>query len=248
MKYKSVFISDVHLGVKSVKPDILTDFLKNNEFENIFLVGDIIDFWKLKRSWYWPEANSRFIRRILKESKKTNVVYITGNHDEFLRLISGFSLGNIKIEDEYVYDSKSGKILLVHGDLFDSIVKHNVRLAKLGAIGYELLLKINVFSNFIRKNIMRKKNHWSLSAAIKGKVKNAVKYINRFEESMADYAKVKDCSIVIAGHIHSPTIKEVEGVKYINCGDFVESLTIVVETEDGEFQLIDFKEELNPIN
>lgn len=242
MKYKSVFISDLHLGIKNVNPDLLTDFLKENEFENIFLVGDIIDFWKLKRNWHWPEPNNRFIRRILKESKKTNVIYITGNHDEFLRMISGFNLGNIKIEDEYIYESGGKRILLVHGDLFDSVVKHNVRLAKLGAIGYELLLKINIISDFVRKKILRKKTHWSLSAAIKGKVKNAVKYINRFEESMADYAKIKECDIIIAGHIHSPTIREVNGIKYINCGDFVESLTIVVETEDGEFRIIDFKE------
>lgn len=242
MKYKSVFISDLHLGIKSVDPDILTDFLKDNEFENIFLVGDIIDLWKLKRSWHWPEANNRFIRRILKESKKTNVIYLTGNHDEFLRIISGFNLGNIKIEDEYIYESGDRKVLLVHGDLFDSVVKHNVKLAKLGAVGYELLLKINVASDFVRKKILRRKTHWSLSAAIKGKVKNAVKYINRFEESMADYAKSKDCDTIIAGHIHSPTIREVNGISYINCGDFVESLTIIVETEEGEFQLMDFKD------
>lgn len=242
MKYKSIFISDLHLGIKSVDPNILTDFLKENEFENIFLVGDIIDLWKLKRNWHWPEKNNRFIRRILKESKTTNIVYLTGNHDEFLRIISGFNLGNIQIEDEYIYESNNNKILVVHGDLFDSIVKHNVKIARLGAIGYELLLKINVVSNFIRKKILRKKTHWSFSSAIKGRVKKAVKYINRFEESLAEYAKIKDCQYVIAGHIHCSTIKKYDNVTYINIGDFVESLTVVIETENGKFSTIDFKD------
>lgn len=242
MKYKSVFISDLHLGIKSVDPEPLINFLKENEFENIFLVGDIIDFWKLKRSWHWPESNNKFLRFILKKSKKLNVVYLTGNHDEFLRVISGFNLGNIKIENEYIYETGQNKVLLIHGDLFDSVVKHRIKLAKIGAIGYELLLKINVISNFIRKRILLKKNHWSLSAFIKGKVKNAVKYINSFEEKIVYYAKEKGCNIVACGHIHCPCIKRINEVLYINTGDFVESLTIVVETEDGEFKIIDFKQ------
>lgn len=227
MKYKALYISDVHLGLSSLRLDELTKFIKDNKFENIFLVGDIIDHWKLKRRWHWNESYNKFVRRIIKESEKTNVVYITGNHDDFLRELTGQSIGKIKIVDEYIFENTT---LIVHGDLFDTVIQTSPWLAKLGAVGYELLLKMNRGYDFIRRVIFRRKTHWSLSKAIKAKVKNAATFIGNFEECLTNHAKSLHCDTVVCGHIHTPKVDLINNVLYVNCGDFVESRSVVVQT------------------
>lgn len=240
--YKSVFISDVHLGISGIQIDKLTDWIKEVKFENLFMVGDIIDHWKLKRSWHWPQPNNKFVRTIMKKAKKANVYYLPGNHDDFLKEFDDLNFGDILIKNEIEYEALDGrKILVCHGDEFDSVVKKGVKLAKLGSVGYELLFWLNQKINAIRRFIGFKK-HWSLSAYIKSKVKNAIKYINRFEDTLIDYAKHKKMDAVICGHIHQPIIKEIHGFTYMNCGDFVENLTVLVEHTDGRFEILDMKE------
>lgn len=242
MKYKSIFISDVHLGTKFSNTKKLLSFLKHNESDNLYLVGDIIDGWSIKRKLIWPQTHSDVIQKILKRARKgTSVVFITGNHDEFLRPFVPLVLGNsLDIKNEVEYTSVLGKKYLVtHGDFFDSITMTKKWLAILGDYGYDLLLNINQMLNYVRSKLGIK-SQWSLSKYIKDNVKSSVSFITDFEATLANHAKHKGYDGIICGHIHKAEIRDIDTIEYLNCGDWVESCTAIVETFDGEFKIINW--------
>lgn len=244
MKYKSIFISDVHLGTRFSKAKLLLNFFKHNECENLILVGDIIDGWSIKRKLYWPQEHSDVIQKILKKAKKaTKVTFITGNHDEFLRPFVPLLLGNsINISNELEYIALNGKkYYITHGDFFDSITMTKKWLAVLGDYGYDLLLHLNSILNFFRK-LFGIRKYWSLSKYVKDNIKSSVSFINDFESVLANHARNKAYDGIICGHIHKAEIKLIDEIEYLNCGDWVESCTAIVETFDGKFEIIDWLE------
>jgi UDP-2,3-diacylglucosamine pyrophosphatase LpxH len=242
MKYKSIFISDIHLGTKFSKAKELLNFLKYNESENLILVGDIIDGWAIKRKFIWPQTHSDVIQKILKKARKgTKVTFITGNHDEFIRpfvpLILGDSL-NITNELDYIGINKK-KYYITHGDFFDSITMTKKWLAILGDYGYDLLLHLNSVLNFLRRKAGIQK-YWSLSKYVKDSVKSSISFINDFEIVLSNHAKNKGYDGIICGHIHKAEIRNINSIEYLNCGDWVESCTAIVETYEGEFKIINW--------
>ena len=247
MKYKSIFISDIHLGTRFSKAKVHLNFLKHNESDQLILVGDIIDGWAIKRKLIWPQEHSDVIQKILKKAKKgTKVTFITGNHDEFLRPFVPLLLGDsvsIANELEYVAINKK-KYYITHGDFFDSITMTKKWLAILGDYGYDLLLHLNVVLNFLRKRIGIKK-YWSLSKYVKDNVKSSVSFISDFEAVLSTHAKNKGYDGIICGHIHKAEIRDIEDIEYLNCGDWVESCTAIVETYEGEFKIINWLENDN---
>jgi UDP-2,3-diacylglucosamine pyrophosphatase LpxH len=243
-KYRSIFISDVHLGTKECKADYLCEFLKQNDCERLYLVGDIVDAWQLAKKVYWPQSHSNVIRRILTKAKRgTRVYYILGNHDEILRNWLGFGLkfGRIRIMNEQVHETVDGRLLLVtHGDLFDGITVMAPWLAWLGDSAYQLALWMNNIFNRTRSLIGM--DYWSMSKFLKHNVKRAVSFIFEFEKNLAQMCHKQGYAGVICGHIHTPEMKEINQVLYMNCGDWVESCTALVEHMDGRFELIHWKE------
>ena len=242
MKYKSIFISDIHLGTKFSQAEKLLDFMKENESDNLYLVGDIIDGWAIKRKYRWAQSHSDVIQKILRRARKgTNVVYITGNHDEFLRSFLPIILGdNLTIVNEIDYIAQNGKRYYVtHGDFFDSITMTKKWLAIAGDIGYDLLLHLNGTLNFIRRRFGIKR-YWSLSKYVKDNVKKSVSFIDDFEGTLAKHAKQKGYDGIICGHIHKAEMKMINNVEYKNSGDWVESCTALVETLDGKWKIIDW--------
>jgi UDP-2,3-diacylglucosamine pyrophosphatase LpxH len=240
--FKTIVVSDVHLGTRGSKAKELVKFLKKNTADNLFLNGDIIDGWQLRKSGTWKKKHTRFFKLILKyaENKKCKVVYTRGNHDDFLDQVLPLEIGNFSITRDYVYESFGKKYYIVHGDIFDSITTNLKWVAKLGDIGYTFLLWLNRIINNYR--IKKGLPYYSLSQAIKAKVKTAVSYISDFETELADLAKSKNCSGIICGHIHHPSLKEIDGVMYMNSGDWVESMSALVETYSGEWKIINFLE------
>lgn len=244
MKYKSIFISDIHLGTRFSKAKNLLNFLKHNECEHLFLVGDIIDGWAIKRKLIWPQEHSDVIQKILKKARKgTKVTFITGNHDEFLRPFVPLLLGNtITITNELEYDALNNKkYYITHGDFFDSITMTKKWLAILGDYGYDILLHLNVVLYFFRKNIGIKK-YWSLSKYVKDNVKSSVSFINDFEKVLSNHARNKGYDGIICGHIHKAEIRVIDEIEYLNCGDWVESCSAIVETFDGKFEIINWQD------
>lgn len=243
-KYRSIFISDIHLGSKHSKADILCDFLKNNDCDKLYLVGDIVDGWKLAKRVYWPQSHSNVIRRILTKAKRgTRVYYILGNHDEVLRNWLGFELkfGKIRIKNEQIHETADGRLLLVtHGDMFDGITRLAPWLAWIGDHAYQFVLWTNTFYNRCRRVCGFK--YWSMSKFLKHNVKKAVGFIFEFEKNLARYCKKRGYDGVVCGHIHTPEMKQIDGVQYINTGDWVESCTAVVEHQDGKLEMIHWKE------
>jgi UDP-2,3-diacylglucosamine pyrophosphatase LpxH len=240
LKHRTVWISDIHLGTPGCNADLLLDFLKAIRPETLYLVGDIIDGWKLKRGWYWPARHNDIVRRILKMAAQgTRVVYIPGNHDEMLRPYAGLSLGGVKIALEAIHTTADGRRFLVcHGDAFDAVVLYHRRLAWAGDLGYEALLKLNVHFNRVRRQFGLP--YWSISAHIKKRVKNAVAFIGRFEQAVAEAARLKGLDGVVCGHIHSAEIRDMGGITYLNDGDWVESCTALAEHADGRIEIIDW--------
>ena len=240
MTYKSIFISDVHLGTKFSQADLLLDFLKKNESENLFLVGDIIDGWAIKRKFKWYQSHSNVIQRLLKKAKKgTNVYFITGNHDEFIRPFTPLILGDsLEVVNEMEYTAIDGKKYLVtHGDFFDMITISKKWLAILGDYGYDLLLNLNYIVSKTLK-FFKFKTRWSLSKYIKDNVKKSVNFINNYEKILSTHAKKNGFDGVICGHIHKAEMRAIEDIRYLNCGDWVESCTAIVETMDGKWEII----------
>lgn len=239
-RHRTVWISDIHLGTSGCNADLLVDFLKSIECETLYLVGDIIDFWRLKRGWYWPTRHNDVVRCILKMAKTgTRIVYIPGNHDEALRDYVGLSFGGVELAREAIHVTADGRRLLVtHGDMFDSVVMFARWLAFLGDHAYTLTLKLNVWLNLVRRRFGLP--YWSLSAHLKKKVKNAVEYVSRFEEAVAHAAAERGADGVVCGHIHSAEIRQFGDVTYYNDGDWVESCTALVEDGDGRLEIVDW--------
>lgn len=241
--YRTIWISDVHLGTRGCKASLLNDFLKHHRCETLYLVGDIIDGWRISTAkWYWPSEHNRVVRQVLRMSEKddTKVYYITGNHDEFLRDYIAehqFVMGNIEVLNEAIHTTAKGKRLwVVHGDDYDGVTRHHRWVALLGDIGYNFLLWSNRWFNTMRR--MFKLPYWSLSKAIKHKVKKAVSFIFEFEHTVAKETRKRDMDGVVCGHIHHAEKKEIDGIMYYNCGDWVESCTALAEDEEGEIHII----------
>jgi len=237
-RYRSIWISDVHLGTRGCKAEFLLDFLKNHESEYLYLVGDIIDCWRLRRAWYWHQTHNDVVQKLLRKARKgTKVIYVPGNHDEPLRDYTDMHFGGVEVVEEAIHVTADGRRLLVlHGDKFDGIVKYARWLAVLGDQAYNVLLALNHWYNLWRRWFGYP--YWSLSAYLKRQVKDAVRYIDDFELAVAEEARRRGVDGVVCGHIHHPTIREMEGVAYVNCGDFVESCSLVVEHQDGGFEVL----------
>jgi len=236
--YRTLFISDVHLGTRSAQAEMLLDFLRETEADTIYLVGDMIDFWRIRRGAIWPQSHNDVLQKLLRKVRKgTRVIFIPGNHDEGLRQYCGQHFGGIEIEHQTVHTTADGKrYLVLHGDEFDVVVRYAKWLAFLGDRGYELALWMNHPLNFIRRRFGL--GYWSLSAHLKLRVKTAVNFIGEFEKSLSDEARRHGVNGVICGHIHHAASRHIEGVHYLNTGDWVESCTAIGETGDGAFELI----------
>ena len=236
--YRAIWISDIHLGTRGCKADFLLDFLKNNESDQLYLVGDIIDGWQMRRNWYWNQAHNDVVQKILRKARKgTSVVYVAGNHDEALRDFLGLSFGEIQIVNEARHLLRDCRALWVtHGDLFDGVIQHAKWLAYLGDSAYTVILNINDHYNRLRHRLGL--SYWSLSQFLKHKVKNAVSYITSFEEALTQEARRRGYDGVVCGHIHRPEIREIDGILYCNDGDWVESLSALVETHAGELKIV----------
>jgi UDP-2,3-diacylglucosamine pyrophosphatase LpxH len=240
IKLRTVWISDIHLGTAGCNATLLLDFLKSVQPETLYLVGDIIDGWRLKRGWYWPAAHNDIVRRVLKLANKgVRVVYIPGNHDEMLRDYGGLSFGGVEVVENAVHVTADGRRLLVlHGDEFDGVVLYARWLAFLGDYAYALLLRLNIVFNAVRRRFGLP--YWSLSAHIKKRVKNAVAFISQFEEVVAHAAHEAGVDGVVCGHIHCAEIRQFGDVTYYNDGDWVESCTALVEHADGRIEILDW--------
>lgn len=235
--YRTGWISDVHLGTRGCNAEALLDFLRHHEFETLYVVGDLIDVWALRRGIYWPQAHNDVIQKLLRAGRKgTRIIYIPGNHDEF---ISGFlgEYGAASIQPRAIHRCADGRrILVIHGHELDTVVQNHRWLALLGDLGYRALLQLNTPVNRVRRWLGL--GYWSLSAAVKRNVKNAVSFIGEFEKAIVRFSSSERVSGVLCGHIHSPVIRRIDGVDYYNCGDWVESCTALVEDHTGAIRLV----------
>jgi len=236
--YRSLFISDVHLGTRGAQADALLEFLRQHEADTIYLVGDIVDGWRLRNGWYWPQSHNDVVQKLLRKARKgARVIYIPGNHDEFLRDFYGTHFGGIEVCETAIHEAADGRrYLVIHGDAFDIVVRHARWLAFFGDWAYEVALAVSTRVNLVRRRLGL--TYWSLSAWAKLKVKNAVNFIGRFEETLALEAQRQGVDGVICGHIHHATQRDFDGLAYLNTGDWVESCTAIVEHEDGRMELI----------
>ena len=242
-RYRTVFISDVHLGTKGCKAEFLLDFLKHSDCETLFLVGDIVDGWRLRKNWYWPQAHNDVVQKLLRKARKgTKIYYVPGNHDEMFRDYCGVHFGGVEVVEDHVYETPEGKrYLIIHGDRFDGIVRYHRWIALLGDWAYNAALRANTWINLLRRRLGF--GYWSLSAYLKLKVKNAVGFINDFETALADEARKRGVDGVVCGHIHHAEIRDIGGVLYCNDGDWVESCTALVEHLDGRLEVVRWAEE-----
>ncbi len=240
LRVRTVILSDVHLGTPDCKVEEVNHFLRHVRCEKLILNGDIIDGWQLRRSGHWTKAHTRFIRIVLKmlEKKNTAVVYLRGNHDDVLAAFLPLDFEGLSVVEEHIHEGPGGRYLVLHGDVFDTVTKNFVWLAHLGDWGYALLLRLNRAYN--RWRAWRGKEYWSLSKAIKAQVKSAVNHISNFEQHIAELARQRGCSGVMCGHIHTPADKRLGGIHYLNSGDWVESLTAIVEHHDGRLEVVDY--------
>jgi UDP-2,3-diacylglucosamine pyrophosphatase LpxH len=238
--YKTLVISDVHLGIKDSKAKELVKFLKAHSCEKLILNGDIIDGWQLKKSGSWKKKHTKFFRIVLKamEKKKMKVIYLRGNHDDFLEQILPFEIGNFSIVNDHIHESNGKRYYVIHGDIFDTITTRMPWLSKLGDVSYTFLLWLNRNYNHYRER--RGLPYYSLSQVIKMKVKSAVSYISDYEDQLSDAARRKKCDGIICGHIHQPANKMIGDIHYLNSGDWVESLTALAETHEGEWKIIQY--------
>ncbi|AHF04920.1 ser/threonine protein phosphatase [Marichromatium purpuratum 984] len=238
LKYRSIFISDVHLGFKGCQAEFLLDFLATTECRQLYLVGDIVDLWALRGGLYWPETHNRVVAAILDKARAgTEVIYVPGNHDEVLRAHLGLDFGRVAVRDEVVHTTADGRrFLVLHGDRFDGVIEHARWLSRLGSHAYDRLLALN--AQLSRLQRMLGLRYWSLAGYLKRKVKNAVNYIGDFERVVAEEAARRALDGMICGHIHHAEMRDIAGVAYCNCGDWVESCTALVEHHDGRFELL----------
>jgi len=245
-RYRSIFISDVHLGTAGCQADLLLDFLRRTDSEYLFLVGDIIDGWRLKQRWYWPQNHNDVLQKLLRKARKgTRVKFIPGNHDEFARDYAGLIFGDIKVENSSSHETLQGlKILILHGDEFDGVVRYSKSLAMLGSWAYDVTIVLNGWLNFARRRVGLP--HWSLSAYLKRQVKEAVKFITSFEDAVAKHASQNGADAILCGHIHHASMKRIGEVLYLNDGDWVESGTALVEELDGSLIILQWKQSEEP--
>jgi len=238
-RYRTLFISDCHLGSSGAKAEELARFLKQIDCDTIYLVGDVIDMWRLRQRWYWPDTHNSVMRRLLKMSHKgTTIVYVPGNHDEAARPFCGLAFGGMQMAKEAVHVTADGRRLLItHGDQFDLVVRNSRLLALAGTLGYEMLLKINGVYNFGRR--LFGLPYDSLSQAIKARVKSACNFISNFEQALVAEARAGGFDGVVCGHIHKAERRMIGTLEYLNCGDWVESCTALVEHDDGRIELVD---------
>jgi UDP-2,3-diacylglucosamine pyrophosphatase LpxH len=241
-RFRTVFISDIHLGTRGCKADYLLDFLRNTDCETLYLVGDIFDGWRLKRTWYWPQAHNDVVQKLLRKVRKgMRLVYVPGNHDEVLRGYLGMHFGGVEVTKEAIHETADGKrLLVIHGDEFDGVVKYARWLALLGDWAYVTMLQVNTWFNFLRRKLGF--GYWSLSAYLKHRVKNAVQFISNFEEAVVAEARRQGVDGVVCGHIHSAEMRMIDGVLYMNDGDWVESCTALVEHMDGRLEILPWAE------
>ena len=237
-RYRTIWISDIHLGTKGCKAAFLHDFLKQHDCDFLYLVGDIVDLWRMRRSWYWEQSHNNVVQAVLKKAKKgTSVIYVPGNHDEGARQYCNIEFGEIRFLKEAVHRTADGKrLLVIHGDEFDGIVKYARWLAVLGDVAYNFALVLNHWFNRVR-NLLGYR-YWSLSAYLKHRVKNAVAYIGEFEHSLSEEARRRGFDGVVCGHIHRAEIRDIGGILYCNDGDWVESCTALVEHYDGQLEIV----------
>ena len=246
-RYRTIFLSDIHLGTRGCRAELLLEFLKQHTCDELYLVGDIIDGWRLRTGFYWPQAHTNVMRRFLTLSKRgTQVTYVTGNHDEFLRKYPDLEVGNIRVVDEAVHKTADGRrLLIVHGDAYDIVTRYHGWLAFVGSLGYGLLLALNSHLSRLRARLGY--GYWSLSAWVKYRVKKAVSFVSGFEETVSHHCRQRGFDGVICGHIHHAEITDYGDVRYMNCGDWVEACTALVEDDAGVFRVIRWADEMNAI-
>lgn len=238
-RVRSIFLSDIHLGTRACQAEALLEFLKAHESEHLFLVGDIVDFWAMSRGVCWTAAQNTVVQKLLKRARHgARVVFVPGNHDEAIREHAGLDFGNIHVASEYLHTAADGRrYLLLHGDEFDQVTQYHRWLALLGDRAYELLVRLNLALSWLRRTLGIA-GYWSLAGYAKRKVKTAVSFIFDFEDSVARHARERGVDGVICGHIHAAAIKPLGGITYLNCGDWVDSCTAIVEHLDGRMELI----------
>src|SRR5438093_6584561 len=238
-RVRAVWISDVHLGRPRAKAGPLLDFWREYEFETLYVVGDLIDIWQLRRGIYWPQQHNDVIQKILRKSRKgTRTVYIPGNHDDLLAKFYG-AYGNIPVQKHAIHRLADGRrMLVIHGHELDTVVQNVKWLAFAGDVGYQFLLSLNPVINFVRRRFGL--GYWSLSAYAKKRVEDAVSFIGRFEEEIVRYARKFSVDAVLCGHIHSAAIRQVGAVTYYNCGDWVETCSALVEGSDGKVEMVSY--------
>jgi UDP-2,3-diacylglucosamine pyrophosphatase LpxH len=239
-RFRTVFISDVHLGTKGCQAELLLDFIRHIECDRLYLVGDIVDGWRLKRGWCWPQAHNDVVQKVLRLARKgVEVIYVPGNHDDRVRDFCGVHFGGVVVARDAIHETADGRRFLVtHGDEFDGLVQVAPWLAFLGDWAYRGLLAANTLFNRGRRRLGF--GYWSLSAYLKGRVKNALAFIDAFETAVAGEARRRGVDGVICGHIHKAEIRPIDGILYVNDGDWVESCTAVVEHADGRLEVLDW--------
>jgi UDP-2,3-diacylglucosamine pyrophosphatase LpxH len=242
LRFRTIFISDIHLGTRGCKADFLLDFLKHTESDNLFLVGDIIDGWRLKKSWFWTQEHNDVVQKLLRKARKgTKVTYVPGNHDEFARGFLDQEFGQIKVVRDVIFDTLDGRrFLVLHGDECDGVMIYAKWFAILGDTAYETALTLNTWFNAIRRYFGLP--YWSLSKYLKHKVKNAVAFISNYEQAIARMAHERGADGVVCGHIHHAEIRDIAGITYLNDGDWVESCTALVEHFDGRWEILHWAE------
>jgi UDP-2,3-diacylglucosamine pyrophosphatase LpxH len=242
--YRTLFISDVHLGMRNSQAERLLDFLRDTEAETYYLVGDIVDFWKVQRGPHWPQSHNDVLQKLLRKARKgARIIYIPGNHDDGLRDYCGMNFGGIEIRRDAIHETATGKrYLVLHGDEFDVVVRYARWLAFFGDRSYDIALAMNIPLNFVRR--LFGLGHWSLSQYLKLKVKTAVKFIGEYEEALSHEARRRNAEGLTCGHIHHANDRMLGPIHYLNCGDWVESCTAIGERADGQLEIIDWKTEM----
>lgn len=238
-RVRALFISDVHLGTRACQAERLLEFLRAYESDYIYLLGDIIDFWAMNRSIQWTRAHNTVVQKVLRKARHgTQVIFIPGNHDEVLREYAGVSFGDIRVESEWVHVAADGRrYWLIHGDEYDQVTRHHRWVAVLGDVAYNALVRINLFISRLRR-LFRRPGYWSLAGYAKQKVKKAASFIFDFEDAIVHAARQRGMDGVMCGHIHWPSDRDVDGVRYLNCGDWVDTCSGIVEHLDGRIEVV----------
>ncbi|MCZ4304472.1 UDP-2,3-diacylglucosamine diphosphatase [Zoogloeaceae bacterium G21618-S1] len=239
MRWKTVFLSDIHLGTRACQADRLLDFLRHHPCEQLYLVGDIIDFWAMSRSIHWTAEQNTVVQKLLRMARHgTQVVFIPGNHDEALRDYCGTAFGGVELREEAIHTTADGRrLLIIHGDAFDQVTRHHRWVAVLGDMAYNTLVRLNIWLSRARR-LLGISGYWSLAGYAKQKVKKAIDFVFDFEDSVVHHVRDRGLDGVVCGHIHWPTIKDVDGTMYANCGDWVDSCSALVEDDSGTLRVV----------